>query len=309
MARTQINVQQSDRNIVIKDNNNSTNVNVTQEITDIVDVATRGPQGTRGADGVQGPIGPKGDPGELTSFQDLTVTGSLFVSGTTEQGNITGSIITASGGFSGSLEGTSSYATTASYAIGATSASYSNNATSASYALSASFSTNATSASNAITASFALNAGGAGDGFPFTGSAVISGSLNVIGPITASGNISSSGNINANSLILADDLTAPNATAEFFNITASVISASGGINTLGAISFGDANQNSGDFSAFRDILMLGTNAKFKIHKTGKIDFDSGDNALNIGANNTTNTILVTSPNTSFTGHITASGNM
>ena len=47
---------------------------------------------------------------------------------------------------------------------------------SASYAL---------SASHATTASFALNVE-SGVGFPFTGSAEISGSLNVIGPITAS---------------------------------------------------------------------------------------------------------------------------
>jgi hypothetical protein len=58
---------------------------------------------------------------------------------------------------------------------------------SASYAISSSQADNAntaTSASYALTASYALNAG-AGDGFPYTGSADISGSLNVVGPITA----------------------------------------------------------------------------------------------------------------------------
>ena len=43
---------------------------------------------------------------------------------------------------------------------------------------------NAVSSSYALTASYALNAG-AGDGFPYTGSAGISGSLDVVGPITS----------------------------------------------------------------------------------------------------------------------------
>lgn len=68
-------------------------------------------------------------------------------------------------------------ATSASYALSSTSASYSNNSTSASYAASS------TSASYAITASYATNAGG--DSFPYTGSAIISGSLGVTGSIKA----------------------------------------------------------------------------------------------------------------------------
>tara|TARA_E500000318_G_scaffold12833_1_gene11791 strand:+ start:208 stop:1374 length:1167 start_codon:yes stop_codon:yes gene_type:complete len=55
-----------------------------------------------------------------------------------------------------------------------------------------SFITNEQTGSMSVaTASFALNAGGgSGTGFPFTGSATISGSLNVDGPVTASGFIS-----------------------------------------------------------------------------------------------------------------------
>jgi hypothetical protein len=72
--------------------------------------------------------------------------------------------IVATGSFSGFLVGTASFATTAQ---------------TASYVL------NAVSSSFAATASFALNAGGgSGVGFPFTGSARITGSLIVTGSFT-----------------------------------------------------------------------------------------------------------------------------
>ena len=73
-----------------------------------------------------------------------------------------------------------SYALSSSYAFNATSASYSLIATSASYsnnATSASYSNNSTSASYALTSSFSLS----GTGFPFSGSAEITGSLLVSG--------------------------------------------------------------------------------------------------------------------------------
>jgi len=85
-------------------------------------------------------------------------------------------------------------ALTASYVVNALTASYVTNAISASQAansytayyvvnaLTASFVANAVSSSYALTASFALNGGGGGGvGFPFSGSAVITGSLNVSG--------------------------------------------------------------------------------------------------------------------------------
>ena len=144
---------------------------------------------------------------------------------------ITGSLLVTnyiSGSFTGSLLGTasysnntlsSSYALTASNANNTVSSSYTlsssyavtasdaNNALSSSYALTSSYSFNSNSASYsnnsiyAITASYALftsgsgGGGGSGVGFPFSGSAVITGSLNVSQTITLNNTIiSASGN-------------------------------------------------------------------------------------------------------------------
>ena len=109
---------------------------------------------------------------------------------------ITGSLLVSdyiSGSFTGSLLGTSSY---------------SNNTISSSYALTSSYSFNSNSSSHAntssnsiyaITASYALFAssstGASGNAFPFSGSAVITGSLNVSQTITLNNTvISASGN-------------------------------------------------------------------------------------------------------------------
>lgn len=88
-------------------------------------------------------------------------------------GTSTTTTIIATGSFTGSLVG--ALTGTASFATTALSASYAGNVpVTASYALSA------LSSSYAVTASYALNAGGgAGVGFPFTGSAAISGSLRI----------------------------------------------------------------------------------------------------------------------------------
>ena len=106
-------------------------------------------------------------------------------------GSFTGSLI-------GTLTGTASFATnaltasyasnvplTASYALTALSASYASNVpTTASYALAA------LSSSYAVTASYALNAGASsGGGFPYTGSAIVSGSLQVIGTTLLTGSV------------------------------------------------------------------------------------------------------------------------
>ena len=96
--------------------------------------------------------------------------------------------VVASGSFSGSLTGHATSATSASYAITTTSASYAITATSASYAItatSASFATTATSASYAATASYVANV----SSFPYTGSAIISGSLQVTGSLNVSAGI------------------------------------------------------------------------------------------------------------------------
>ena len=87
--------------------------------------------------------------------------------------------VVASGSFSGSLTGHATSATSASYAITATSASYAITTTSASFA------TTATSASYAATASYVANV----SSFPFTGSAIISGSLQVTGSLNVSAGI------------------------------------------------------------------------------------------------------------------------
>lgn len=73
-----------------------------------------------------------------------------------------------SGSITGSLFGTSSFSLTSS------------RATTSSYSLSS------LSSSYTLTASYALNGGGSGNAFPYTGDAVITGSLNVTGSVTAS---------------------------------------------------------------------------------------------------------------------------
>ena len=104
-----------------------------------------------------------------------TITGSLTV---------TGSII-ATTGFTGSLLGTASFAQTASYVLNAVSSSF---ATTASYiviAQTASFVTGSDVVGTVTSASFAVSASYAPDTtFPYTGSALITGSLGVTGSFT-----------------------------------------------------------------------------------------------------------------------------
>ena len=156
---------------------------------------------------------------------------------------ITGSLLVTSyisGSFTGSLLGTSSYALTASNANNTVSSSYTftasnaNNALSSSYTLSSSyaltssysFNSNSASYANnsnnsnnsiyAITASYALvtsgSGGGSGTGFPFSGSAVITGSLLVsgsgiinTGSLFVSGSGSINGNLNVTQTITIND--------------------------------------------------------------------------------------------------------
>lgn len=116
---------------------------------------------------------------------------------------ITGSLLVTqyiSSSFTGSLLGTSSYALTASNTISSSYALSSSNSFTSSYAF------NANNAFTAVTASYALFAsgsggGGSGTGFPFSGSAVITGSLLVSGSgiiTTGSLLVSGSGSINGN---------------------------------------------------------------------------------------------------------------
>ena len=148
---------------------------------------------------------------------------------------ITGSLLVTnyiSGSFTGSLLGTasysnntlsSSYALTASNANNTVSSSYT---LSSSYALTSSYSFNSNSASYAntssnsiyaITASYALftsgsGGGGSGTGFPFSGSAIITGSLLVsgsgiinTGSLFVSGSGSINGNLNVTQTITIND--------------------------------------------------------------------------------------------------------
>lgn len=114
---------------------------------------------------------------------------------------ITGSLLVTdyiSGSFTGSLLGTSSYALTASNTISSSYALSSSNSFTSSYAF------NANNAFTAVTASYALFASssvGGATGFPFSGSAVITGSLLVSGSgiiTTGSLFVSGSGSINGN---------------------------------------------------------------------------------------------------------------
>ena len=102
---------------------------------------------------------------------DITLSGSFNVVGPTIiEGslNVTGSISTTPG------------------QINNLSASYSLTSISSSYALSSSHSLTSISSSYALSASYALNGGG-GSSFPYTGSAIISGSLIVTGSVAFNG--------------------------------------------------------------------------------------------------------------------------
>ena len=89
----QVNLQDVNRTITVTDNNCCTTVDVTQPITQVVQVLT-------------GPVGATGAPGVLPTSGSLNLTGSISVFGS----------ITANS-FYGDLFGTSSYAITASYAL------------------------------------------------------------------------------------------------------------------------------------------------------------------------------------------------
>lgn len=163
----------------------------------------------------------------LTDRQTFTgsvnITGSLSVNGSeailtnqTASMSVASAVsasyaYTASSAVSASLAQTASYvisAQTASYVVNAISASYAytassaisaytaSSAVSASQSISSSYAYTASSAENsfqavsssyALTASFALN-GGSGQGFPFSGSAQITGSLGVTGSFSVNGN-------------------------------------------------------------------------------------------------------------------------
>ena len=141
----------------------------------------------------------------------------------TVSGNVEATAITASAGFSGDLVGTASFASqagtagfssqagTAGFASTATSASWADQAGTSGFAVTASFSTTASYAESALSASFAQTASyalNAEPGFPYTGSAEISGSLRVFVSGSADGYTITSGSISGS---LIDNLTTPTA--------------------------------------------------------------------------------------------------
>ena len=67
----------------------TTNINIEEAITNVIEVNSKR--------GVRGPKGDKGDAGQLTNFQDLLVTGSIFASGSFTA--VTASIFSISDGF------------------------------------------------------------------------------------------------------------------------------------------------------------------------------------------------------------------
>jgi hypothetical protein len=89
----QVNLQDVNRTITVTDNNCCTTVDVTQPITQVVQVLT-------------GPIGATGAAGVLPTSGSLNLTGSINVSGSVTANN-----------FYGDLFGTASYALTASYVL------------------------------------------------------------------------------------------------------------------------------------------------------------------------------------------------
>ena len=137
---------------------------------------------------------------------DLIIrSGSLWINSKQLTGSygLTGSLNIISGGITGSLLGTASFATTSATSSFVTASN-----------VYGPFGANSViSASYATTSSFALVALNAGSSFPFTGSAIISGSLSVIGPVSFTGSFavsSSAGTTlftsNADTLIVTGSL-------------------------------------------------------------------------------------------------------
>lgn len=171
----EVNLVNNNNQIIIIDNNCNTSVTVTQPLTSVIEVST-GPRGYQGPTGSAGPTG-SSQPFSLISgstwgtTSSIEITGSLTISGYNTFKNIGPAIFTGSvditgslnvngntsGSFTGSLLGTASYA------------------------------------NQALTASYALNV--IDTTFPYTGSAIISGSLLIIGSSSIQGTNTGSSNL------------------------------------------------------------------------------------------------------------------
>lgn len=169
------------------------------------------------------------------------VIGSGFIA--SNNSTVTGSL-TVTGGITGSLLGTSSWASnaiTSSYVLNAVSSSYSLNSTSASYALTASYALNAGSggggatnqiASGSATASISPTAG-----FVVNTNSIFSGSINVTGSVTSSAVLISGSGVQRLTVIGSGSaspiFTVQGSQGELFTVTDSL---SGSLFSVGDIS-------------------------------------------------------------------------
>src|ERR1035437_9120922 len=112
------------QHIDIIDLNTGRNVNITQPLTNVIQVVSAGPQGQTGGSGsigLSGSQGPPGPSGSIPTSGSFSITGSFYAT------NISGS-------FTGSLLGTASYSLSGS---NADTASFVKNSQTASYVLNA----------------------------------------------------------------------------------------------------------------------------------------------------------------------------
>jgi hypothetical protein len=195
----------------------------------------------------------------MPSWKKVILSGSNAVLSTVSASSFTGS-------FTGSLLGTASNATTASYAL---TSSYVLNAISASYATTASYVLNAISSSFATSASYALSASfaPASNPFPFSGSAVITGSLTVTGSIVSTANItasralfsSSNGTVSGSTLVVYGSgstnpvFTVQGSQGELFSITDSLSGSLFSVNDISGLPilevFSDSTTLIGNYQA------------------------------------------------------------
>lgn len=143
--------------------------------------------------------------------------------------------------------------------------------------LTASYAMNALSSSYATTASYALNGGGgSGAGFPFTGSAEITGSLAVVGPsnVTGSFAISSSGNQQLTVVGSGSSnpiLTVNGSLGELFSVTDILSGSLFSVNDISGTSILEVFSD--------DTVTIGNFAAPVLHTSVTVNADSGNNTI------------------------------
>lgn len=109
-------IQPTNYTVTVTNNNAGSTTNVTNPYTAVINVASPGPQGIQGVQGVPGDsVFSNLGGGVFATTSSILVTGSFTVSGSSTFTNIGPAIFSGSvnsqGGFTGSLQGTASYAT------------------------------------------------------------------------------------------------------------------------------------------------------------------------------------------------------